>query len=170
MKLTKIFSSEGKCPVCGSEKLEINTYIYEVPYFDEIIIEVWKCGNCGYRKSDVATLEQRNEVKIVFSVKELRDLNALLIKSSTASIEIPELGIEIFPGPAAQGYITTIEGLLERILENTPAECFQENSHCNEFVKKIRKAMNGEISFTVILTDPHGKSTIRNINNHNTSQ
>ncbi|MEM0347328.1 MAG: ZPR1 zinc finger domain-containing protein [Zestosphaera sp.] len=161
MELNKVFSSEGKCPVCGSEKLEVSAYVYEVPYFNKIIIEVWKCSNCGYKRSDVSTLEHEGEVKIVFPVREARDLNALVIKSSTASIEIPELGVEIFPGPAAQGYITTVEGLLERILENTPTECFEESNQCNEFVNRIKKAMNGEISFTIILTDPYGRSAIR---------
>ena len=161
MKLVRVFSGEGRCPACGNEKMEVSVYVYEVPYFDKIMLEVWKCSACGYKKSDVGTLEYGSEVRVVFPVKELRDLNALVIKSSTASIEIPELGVEIFPGPAAQGYITTIEGLLEKILENTPSECFQENSHCSEFVKKIKKAVNGEISFTVILTDPHGRSTIK---------
>lgn len=161
MKLVKVFSSEGRCPACSSEKLEVSVYVYEVPYFDKIMLEVWKCDACGYKKSDVSTLEYGGEVRVVFPVKELKDLNALVIKSSTASIEIPELGIEILPGPAAQGYITTIEGLLEKVLENTPSECFQEDSQCSELVKKIKKAMNGEISFTVILTDPHGKSAIK---------
>lgn len=161
MELNKVFSSEGRCPVCDSEGLEISDYVYEVPYFGKIMIEVWKCSSCGYKKSDVSTLEHRGEVKIVFSVKEPRDLNALVVKSSTANIEIPELGVEIFSGPAAQGYITTIEGLLERVLDNTPSECFEENSHCSEFVEKVKRAMNGEISFTVVLTDPYGKSAIK---------
>ncbi len=166
MEPQKIFSSVGKCPVCNSENLEISTYVYEVPYFGKILIEVWTCSVCGYRKSDIGTLEHGGEVRIVFPVRERKDLNALVIKSSTASIEIPELGVEVFPGPAAQGYITTVEGLLERILENTPVECFDENNECNNFVKKIRKAMNNEINFTVILTDPYGKSSIKPLNDH----
>lgn len=161
MEPHKIFSVVGRCPACGSENLDMSAYTYEIPHFGEVIIEVRKCSNCGYRKSDVSTLKQGGDVKIIFPVKNQEDLNALVIKSSTATIEIPELGVEIFPGPAAQGYITTIEGLLERILENTPSECFEENNSCNEFVKKVKKAMNGEISFTIILTDPHGKSTIK---------
>lgn len=161
MEPVKIFGSEGKCPACGSEKLEVSAYVYEVPYFGKIMIEVWKCRDCGYKKSDVSTLEHEGEVKIVFPVRRAEDLNALVVKSSTASIEIPELGVEIFPGPAAQGYITTVEGLLERILESTPSECFKEDSHCNEFVKKVEKAMKGEAIFTVILTDPYGRSTIK---------
>ncbi|MEO3993374.1 MAG: ZPR1 zinc finger domain-containing protein [Desulfurococcaceae archaeon TW002] len=161
MEPHKIFSIVSRCPVCNNENLDISTYTYEVPHFGEVIIEVWKCSNCGYRKSDVSTLKHEGEVRIIFPVKNQEDLNALVIKSSTATVEIPELGIEILPGPAAQGYITTVEGLLERILENTPSECFEESNSCYEFVKKVKKAMNGEINFTIILTDPYGRSTIK---------
>ena len=33
----------------------------------------------------------------------------------SASIEIPELGVRIDPGPACQGFVSNVEGVLDRI-------------------------------------------------------
>lgn len=159
----RIFNTVAECPVCGAKALDVNVYIYEAPLVGKILLEVWKCGSCGYRKSDIGIAESRDEVRIVFRVEGPDDLKALVVKSSSAYIEIPELGVEISPGPAAQGYITTVEGILERVLDNTPSECFIEDNECNEFVKRVTRAMNGELQFTLILTDPVGKSDIRRI-------
>ncbi len=150
-----------ECPVCGNRTLEISVYVYEVPLVGKVLLDVWKCSNCGYRRSDVGLAEHGDEVMISFKVKSPEDLGALVVKSSSATIVIPELGVEVSPGPAAQDHITTVEGVLERVLDNVPSECFDESSECNKFVKDITRAMNSEKEFTVILIDPLGKSTIR---------
>ncbi|MEM0297624.1 MAG: ZPR1 zinc finger domain-containing protein [Zestosphaera sp.] len=163
MQLEQIFNTTVECPACGVKALNVSVYIYETPLIGRILLEVWKCSNCGYRRSDVGTAESRDAVNIVFRVESSNDLKALVVKSSSAYIEIPELGIEISPGPASQGYITTVEGVLERVLDNTPSECFNESSQCSEFVKKVTRAMNSEIPFTLILSDPAGKSEVKRV-------
>lgn len=161
MELTRIHNTIVECPICGNRTLEISVYVYEAPLAGKVLLDVWKCSNCSYRRSDVELAEHRDEVRISFEVKSPEDLRALVVKSSSATIVIPELGIEISPGPAAQGYITTVEGVLERVLDNVPSECLDESNKCNKFVKDVTRAMNSEMKFTVILIDPLGKSTIQ---------
>ena len=94
-------------------------------------------------------------------VKEPKDLNALVIKAAPATIRIPELGIEIFPGPVAPGYITTVEGVLQRVIDHAPSECLDESNPCYERIEVIRRAMDGSITFTLIIEDPSGRSAVK---------
>ena len=43
------------------------------------------------------------------------DLAIRVVRSMSASIEIPELGVRIDPGPACQGFVSNVEGVLDRI-------------------------------------------------------
>ncbi len=155
-----IYEDDVECPVCGGKTLKYRVYTYVVPLAGEIIMEVWKCDTCGYRKSNVGLTRVEKAKRLKISVNTERELKTLVIKSSTARIEIPELGIEIIPGPAAEGYITTVEGVLERILDNIPAECFNESHECHNVVVKIVEAMNAKLKFTLILEDPLGRSAL----------
>jgi len=159
-ELKPIYEDEVECPVCGGKTLKYSVYTYVVPLAGEVVMEVWKCGVCGYRKSNVGLAGIGKAKRLKISVNTDRELKALVIKSSTARIEIPELGIEVVPGPAAEGYITTVEGVLEKILDNIPSECFNESHECHNVVVKIVEAMNAKLKFTLILEDPLGRSAL----------
>ena len=150
-----------KCPVCGSGDLEITLYAYRVPFFGDVILETGKCSKCGYRWSDVGVVSAGRPKRIVVEVSRPKDLNALVIKSARASIRVPELGIEVTPGPAAKGYITTVEGVLQRVLDHVPSECFKRESSCYGRVKEIEDAIKGLKRFRLIIEDPTGKSAVR---------
>ncbi|MCD6323899.1 MAG: ZPR1 zinc finger domain-containing protein [Desulfurococcales archaeon] len=158
--LRKIGELNGKCPICGEETFRITYHIYTTPYVGDIIIETGKCSTCGFRWADVGLLESGKPSRLVLEVNGATELNAIVVKSAPAIIKIPELGVEITPGPAAQGYITTVEGVLLRILEHIPSECLKEGSECYAKVQDIREAMKGNVKFTFILEDPSGKSSI----------
>jgi len=153
-----------RCLNCSEESFKVVIHTYEVPYFGEIIIETGVCSKCGFRKCDVSIAEAGTPKRIVVRVENEKDLNVLVLKSSTAIIKIPELGIEITPGPAAQGYITTIEGILHNVLEYIPIECFDEKSYCYSKVKEINEAIEGRRRFTLIIEDYYGKSMVRGNN------
>ncbi len=150
-----------ECINCGKRSFRVRYYLYEVPYFGTIVLEVGICDECEFRRNDVSAVEISEPARIVVKVKRREDLNALVIKSSKASIMIPELGIEVNPGPAAPGYITTIEGILMNALDIIPLECFDEGSPCYFKVKEIKEAIEGKIPFTLIIEDPTGRSDVR---------
>ncbi|MEM0453645.1 MAG: ZPR1 zinc finger domain-containing protein [Sulfolobales archaeon] len=148
-----------KCINCGSLNFKVSFYIYEAPLVGNILIEHGVCSECGYRKADVSIVDYGRPKTIKAFVKSRNDLNALVVKSSTATIMIPELGIEVVPGSAAYGYLTTIEGILEQVLDVIPSDC-EERKECIDKVNLIKDAMNGSIKFTLIIKDPLGKSAV----------
>jgi len=160
-RLRKIAEDVIKCPMCGERSMEIKIFIYDAPYFGKVVLESGKCSKCGFRWSDVGLLEVTKPKRIIVKIRKTEDLNALVIKAAPAVIKIPELGVEIFPGPAAPGYITTVEGILQRIIDHAPSECLDESNPCHEKIESIRRAMRGDIAFTLIIEDPSGRSAVK---------
>jgi zinc finger protein len=160
MSLKYLGEEVTKCLNCGERTFRIKFYIYNAPLIGNIVIESGVCETCKYRKTDVFIADLGEPRKIELRVKSDKELRALVVKSSTATIRIPELGIEIKPGPAAPGYITTVEGILDRVLEVVPSDCYSDN-RCYERIRKILEAKEGKHEFTLILEDPFGRSTIK---------
>lgn len=148
-----------RCVSCGSPNFKISLYIYNAPHVGNILIEHGICLQCNYKRTDVSMIDSDQPKTIKAVVKSPNDLNAVVVKSSTAAIIIPELGIEVFPGADAYGYLTTIEGILERVLDVIPQDC-EERKECVEKVDLIKNAMNGLVRFTLIIKDPSGRSAI----------
>ncbi len=148
-----------RCVNCGSPNFKVSSYIYEVPLIGSILIEHGVCSQCDYRRTDVSMLDFSQPKTVKKVVKSPEDLRTIVVKSSTATIIIPELGVEVYPGVDAYGYITTIDGILERVLDIIPQDC-AEREECVEKVTMIKNAMEGSLPFTLIIEDPLGKSAI----------
>jgi len=153
------------CPVCGKLSLEFIEAHSEIPFFGKMIMASWKCSNCGYRHTDVFSLEFREPLRYILKVKGPEDLYAKVIRSSSGTIRIPELGATIEPGPIAQGFITNVEGVLERIKDATKSflvlsDSEHEKRKCIDVLNKLKLASQGKLPFTLILEDPLGISMI----------
>jgi len=151
------------CPACGKPTLRVEEYLYEVPHIGKVILTAGKCSSCGYKFSDVRLFEAKKPGKIVYKVEGPEDLNALVVRSASASVLIPELGLKMVPGPASEGFITTVEGVLERFLEALHAACADPSADkkaCTEMEEKIRAAKEGRMRFTLVIVDPEGVSEI----------
>ena len=160
--IQKILEYNVNCPICGRE-FKVEEHLYNMPLVGKVIISSGRCSNCGYKWSDVRLAESKGPRKIAYTVEKPGDENAILIKSSTSAIVIPELGVEIYPGPAAVGYITTIEGLIIDIIEKTEFLCSEPDApekECKEKLELLKKARDGEIKYIVMLLDPEGVSAI----------
>jgi len=160
--LEKILEYSVRCPLCGGT-INVSEYLYEAPCVGKLILAAGKCGVCGYRWSDVRLAESHGFKRIRMVVEKPGDLNALVIRSSTASIKIPELGVEINPGYGSTGYITTVEGVVRDIYDKTQFICSDEDApreNCLEKLELINRALNGALRFTIILEDPMGVSKI----------
>ena len=161
-KLVKIGESRIRCPVCGSE-MTVEDYIYEVPRLGKIIISSGRCPRCGYKYSDVRLAETGEPRKIVYRAESPDDLNVLVVKSSSAAVLVPELGLEMLPGPASEGFVTTVEGLLERFLGALEAVCSSpdvDGEACRRARDMIERAKRGEERFTLVIVDPEGVSAV----------
>ena len=161
--LKKIGEMETRCPVCGRHGLRIEDYLYDMPLIGEIILSTGKCSYCNYRYNDVRIVEAKPLQKIIYKVEKLDDLNALVVRASTATIKILELGGEIKPGPAAQGFITTIEGVLYMFKDIAEFLCSSgevDEKTCKEKFKWLDDAVNGKVKFTFVIEDPEGVSMV----------
>jgi len=154
------------CPVCNSKNIIHNFEEYEVSFFGKIILDTIICKDCGFKHSDILHEEKDKKIKIEFFVENAEDLNVKVIKSSKCRIIIPEIGIDITPGPYSNAYITNIEGILERIENfikehyNTLKSMEKEKNKVDEILEKIKLMRDGKIKFKVILIDYSGISKI----------
>lgn len=133
----------------------VREYLYEAPNVGRLELSVWECQSCGYRLRDVKPLEFLTPIKLELKVEKEEDLGTIVYRSAFADIIIPELEIEVTAGEAYQGVLTTIEGILEIILDQLGDNCEEEKC------KKLEDAKNGKIPFTLIINDESGLSFIQ---------
>jgi zinc finger protein len=87
-----------------------------------------------------------------------------VVRSSSATIRIPKLGVSIRPRISAESFITNIEGVLDRVqqvLEGIiPSLPPKRKSRANKVLMNLKKARQGKLSFFLELIDPSGRSGI----------
>ena len=153
----------GPCPTC---KTEIE-YIYKtenIPYFSDILIISAVCSSCGYKYVDTQILSTHEPVRYVVAVDTEEDLGIRIVRSMSASIEIPELGVRIDPGPACEGFVSNVEGVLDRIEQIVKGALLwgegEELKNAQILLEKIEGVKCGTIPVTLILEDRCGNSAI----------
>jgi len=158
LSIKEVLRYKTSCPSCGREEYNIVELIYEVPYLGKLLLSTGYCNSCGYRSYDTINLDVSSPIRIEVYVDSDDALNSLIVRGKKAIIKIPEFKVEITPGPFSEPYITTVEGILYRILEVLSAcDESEERERCR---RMIEDAIDGKISFTLILEDPTGRSTI----------
>jgi zinc finger protein len=152
------------CASCGKKTLNVKEVYSNIPNFGRMVILSMLCSNCGYRLFDTISLEQKGPARVEFVVNSVEDLKAKIVRSTTSTLTVPELGLELKPGPRSEAFITNIEGVLDRFLGI--AEQLMKSSegktkeNAKRAVSKIRLAMGGKIPFKVIIDDEFGNSII----------
>ena len=165
MAESKVDKLEGQaCPVCRKDTLTLTEQETEVPYFGRLYVFSMHCSNCQYRKADVEAEEQKDPVRWSVDIDSDKDLNIRIIKSSEATVKIPRI-TAIEPGPASEGYITNVEGLLEKVKEQVEAVRDSEDDpdakqKAKNLVKKITRILWGKEKTKIIIEDPSGNSAI----------
>ncbi|MBO8174787.1 MAG: ZPR1 zinc finger domain-containing protein [Thermococcus sp.] len=159
----------GDCPICGGKNtLKVIQYIHDIPYFGKVMESTIICEKCGYRSADVMILEEKEPKLYTVKVEEEKDLFTRVVRSKSGTIELEELGIKIEPGPASQGFVSNVEGVLERVRETLlMARNFKEQENDKEAVKKIDELLEyiedvkeGRKPLTVKVLDPFGNSAL----------
>ncbi|MFQ5833146.1 MAG: ZPR1 zinc finger domain-containing protein [Candidatus Thorarchaeota archaeon] len=153
------------CPVCEEGKLDIQSILYSVPYFNELAMFTMKCPKCNFSHNDVFSAEQRPPMRWTLHVNDEKVLQTRVVRSSSGTIRLPDFGIDIEPGPAADSFISNVEGVLQRtipVVESAInfAETDEEREKGHDVLALLRKALTGEIQFSIIVEDPAGVSGI----------
>jgi len=111
---------------------------------------------------------QEKGIRYTFKVKNKEDLNRQVVKSDYATIIIPEIQLEI-PSDTQKGSLNTIEGIIMQTHDSLnhlqPLRKIQDpENHAKiaEYLKTLKKCMNGDILFTLIVDDYSGNSFIEN--------
>lgn len=153
------------CPICHNKTLTLTEDLTDVPYFGKVFLFSMYCSSCKYKQSDVEAEKPNDPSKITFTIKKEDDLKVRVIKSSNATIKIPQMKMEVTPGPASHGYISNIEGVLsrfEKIIENQrdSEEELELKKKAKNLLKKLRKVKCGDQELKIIIEDPTGNSAI----------
>ncbi len=154
-----------KCPACGVEgKAKSIMKELEIPHFGKVLETSIQCPECGFKHSDIIALEQREPAKYVLKINK-NTLTVRVVRSQSATVSIPEIGVKVEPGPKSEGYVTNVEGILNRFEDavKKALNLFEdEESQINgkNVLAKIEELKNGDGTATLIIQDPFGQSNI----------
>jgi zinc finger protein len=155
----------SKCPVCHTGNLVVRSMLYSVPFFNELAMFIVHCPECGFSHNDVFSAEQRKPSRFTLCVDDVSLLNVRVVRSGSCTYRFPEWGIDVEPGPAADAFISNVEGLLFRVRSVVEtaggfAELEEERMHASEILEEMDAALRGEFPFTLVMEDPAGVSGI----------
>ncbi len=153
-----------QCSFCGKKELSLREEEVEIPHFGRVYVLSMDCSGCGYRKSDVEPAERKEPCKYSIEISSEKDLSIKVVKSGEATLKIPRI-ITTSPGPASSGYITNVEGLIEKIkkvinsaMENEDDPAAKKKA--KNQIKKLNKVLFGKEAIKIIIEDPSGHSAI----------
>ena len=154
-----------RCPACSIEGVAKSMMKeIEIPHFGKVMETTIQCPSCGFKHSDVIALEQNDPAKYVLEINK-NNLSVRVVRSQSATVIIPELGVKVEPGPKSEGYVTNVEGVLTRF-ESAVKKALklfddaesQENG--KNILKHIEELIKGNETATLIILDPFGQSNI----------
>ncbi|MEM0042512.1 MAG: ZPR1 zinc finger domain-containing protein [Thermofilaceae archaeon] len=149
---------EVDCPLCGG-KAVLREATYDLPNVGRALLASLTCTRCGYRRADLVPLHTYRRRRIYYTVSDPEDLNARVLRSSVATVEIPELGVSITPGAGAHFIVTNVEGILRLVQDAAKSiEVLGEGS--TGFVDTIERLISRGGRFTLIIDDPWGVSFV----------
>ena len=159
-------TTNASCPICSVE-MQFNWETVNIPHFGEAMVIAGVC-DCGFRHNDTILLTQKEPVRFTLQLTSVEDLDARVIRSSSGTLRIPELGVDIEPGFASDSYVSNVEGVLERIegvvsfatRSAREAENLESVRRGEDILDKIKLARNGRFPLTLIIEDPLGNSAI----------
>ena len=154
-----------KCPACAKNGVAKSIMKeIEIPHFGKVMETTIQCPSCGFKHSDIIALEQNEPAKYVLEINK-STLSVRVVRSQSATVIIPEIGVKVEPGPKSEGYVTNVEGVLTRF-ESAVKKALNlfddEESQINgkKALDSIQELINGNGTATLIILDPFGQSNV----------
>ena len=154
-----------KCPACSIEGVAKSIMKeIEIPHFGKVMETTIQCPSCGFKHSDIIALEQNDPAKYVLEINK-NNLSIRVVRSQSATVTIPEIGVKVEPGPKSEGYVTNVEGILTRF-ESAVKKALnlfdddESQKNAKKTLDNILKLKNGEGTATLVILDPFGQSNI----------
>jgi zinc finger protein len=152
------------CPFCGEKKCTLREEEVEVPYFGRVFVLSMECSACNVRKSDVEPADKKEPCKYTLEINSEDDLSIKVVKGGDAIVKIPHI-ITMEPGPGSEGYVTNVEGLLERVKNIIESALESEDDDSakkkgKNMIKKLNKVILGREKLKITIEDSSGHSAI----------
>ncbi len=164
--MVRTFLDDALCPACLGVGLEYTAAQVDLPYLGESLETMLRCEACGYRHTDFVLTAHKAPTRYSYVIKEPNDMMIRVVRSSSGTVRIPELGISIEPGVASEAFVSNIEGILvrvERVLDQLGRDAEDEEMKTRildlqDLMGGLREGRGGPV--TVVLEDPFGNSAI----------
>ena len=158
------------CSICGNmDGMSMLSISSEIPYFGEHTQITLICENCGWRHTDFIPTEGKKPGFWSLFIDSPEKLSARIVRSSSCTIRIPQLDIEVVPGSSSTGFISNVEGVIGRF-EQAVNTVIRSEKHSQGDSDNLERATSildslsvarlGESSISIELLDPRGSSQI----------
>lgn len=168
---SEVLEFPSVCSDCGQPG-QVKMLVTNIPHFREVILMAFTCKKCGYRTNEVrggggiSPFGRRTTLTITTP----EDLNRDILKSESAGLRIPVVGLKLAPGTLG-GKFTTIEGLLQDIQSGLSFNPFlagdsseaADHDRMSSFQEALRRLTDVSEPYQIILDDPLANSFIQNI-------
>ena len=109
---------EISCPMCSSDgSVRMMTHVDEIPYFGEHTQVTVLCKSCGWRQTDFIPAEGKKPGLSRLIISKPEHIRSRVVRSSSCTVRIPELDLEVNPGTASTGYVSNVEGVIDRFMD-----------------------------------------------------
>ena len=154
------------CPVCKGRDTETFQQILDIMYFPNHYNFVFTCNNCGLKHNDFFAINQSKPMRHTYVAEGKEDWRTKVVQSSSGTLEMPQFGVRMEPGPKSQGRITNIEGILKTAIQITgfftkEGEEEKTSNSARALVKSMEQLVEEWGKIEIILEDPLGNSTIK---------
>jgi zinc finger protein len=106
------------CPICFSTgNVNMIAHVDEIPYFGEHTQVTILCHDCGWRQTDFIPAEGKKAGGWSMIIDSAEKLTARVVRSSSCTVLVPELDLQVNPGSSSTGYVSNVEGVLNRFQE-----------------------------------------------------
>ncbi|RPG73258.1 MAG: ZPR1 zinc finger domain-containing protein [Euryarchaeota archaeon TMED248] len=160
------------CPVCfKTGEVNMIAHVSEIPYFGEHTQVTVMCHSCGWRQTDFIPAEGKKAGGWSLTIENEQNLKSRVVRSSSCTVQIEELDLQVSPGTSSTGYVSNVEGVLNRflkIIDMVLLDLQNDSENQSEDISKL-ESMRDRImnlgkddceSLTLVLLDPHGHSMI----------
>jgi zinc finger protein len=156
---------DAPCPVCGTEGLRMRSMGLDLPYFGDALQTTVLCEACGFRHGDVLLMHQGPPTRHRLRVRGSSDLSARVVRSSSSTVRVPEIGAMMEPGMGSEAFISNAEGVLHRFRDilgflARHADTDARKEAARRSLRTLERMIEGSEPFTLVLEDPSGNSAI----------
>ena len=156
-----------RCPQCHVDgQVSMLSMSSEIPYFGEHTQITIICDSCGWKHTDFIPSDGDKVGFWSILIDSQEKNSARIIRSSSCTIRIPELDLEVSPGGSSSGYITNIEGVLVRFMDAVRSvirdleKADPDFLTAQDLLHSLLNTAEGSDVLTLELLDPRGRSQI----------